>query len=179
MLRPLIPWWGSGQMVRRLLQCCWHSCILHGIKNTAKQSPKGLQGWKSFVLAEVQECISSDMEAKPRSYFSTNKISLSFLDTKEMQAHDAQIQSEMPILYGLLYPQLFNATSTKGFFNTGGSRFDIWEDMECNVKNLNDTSHENLTPLGDEPDLSEETIDDGTGQAKYPMEVGADVEEAY
>ncbi|KAH9823427.1 hypothetical protein DFH28DRAFT_880667, partial [Melampsora americana] len=109
----------------------WRSTldILHRIKNTAKQSPEGLQVWKSFVLAEAQVCNSSDMAAKPHSYFSTNKITSSFFETKEMQAHNTQIQSDMPFLYGVLYPQLLNATLTQGFLSTGGPCFDIWEDM--------------------------------------------------
>ncbi|EGG01511.1 uncharacterized protein MELLADRAFT_66930 [Melampsora larici-populina 98AG31] len=106
--------------------------ILHSIKNIAKYKSESLELWRAFILAEAQECITSDLESKPQSYFSSNKVEPDFLDTKQMEARDAHIQSDMPFLYALVYNQLSNAISTRAMLTTGGPSFDVWDNMENN-----------------------------------------------
>ncbi|KAH9818769.1 hypothetical protein DFH28DRAFT_861329, partial [Melampsora americana] len=106
--------------------------ILHAIMNLANERRESSEAWRAFILAEAQECIKIDLESKPRSYFSSNKIDPGFFDTKQMEAREANIKSDMPFLYSLVYNQLSNATAATKFLTAGGPSFDTWDDMERN-----------------------------------------------
>ncbi|KAH9825127.1 hypothetical protein DFH28DRAFT_1077542 [Melampsora americana] len=145
----------------------WRSTldILHDIKNLAKSTKAGSEGWKSFILEEAKECLKEDMDSKPRSYFSSNKITPGFFDMEQMEARNSQIQNDIPFLYALLYNLLSTSTSSRGFLSAGAPTFDIWDDEETSLQDDDEPLDQRQTCLGEHTFDESTAYHDGTEYA--------------